>query len=140
MIPFLYLSASFICRSSLSVCSLAAAPAQNSPHGLPSPTVEITYPGQAPIFKHQALPSRNVKSLQSLSHFSFCLFLWTSHSHCFSLSLAISLYISFSCTCAHCIFPVSFSSLWLSSYVALVHRCVQKCSFCEAKANLFLPD
>lgn len=83
IIPFFYLSASFICLSPLSVCSLAAAPAQNSPHGLPSPTVEITYPSQAPIFKHQALPSQNVKSFQSQSHFSFslCLFQWASHSH-----------------------------------------------------------
>lgn len=52
IIPFLYLSASFICLSLLSVCSLAAAPAQYSPHGLSSPTVEITYPGQASIFRH----------------------------------------------------------------------------------------
>lgn len=82
IIPYLYLSASFICPSPLSVCSPAAAQAQNSPHGLPSPTVEIIYPGQAPIFKHQALPSQNVKSFQTQCHFSFsvCLFLLASNS------------------------------------------------------------
>lgn len=117
----LHLSVSFICRRA------SFRPWSKSRfHGLPSPKVEIAYPPlcQPSAFKRQTLSSRNVKSIQSQSHFSphntplFFVFVFLEPTCSVPVSLFLFLTSTFS----------EFFVFFFSLCVATVHRRVQKCS------------